>query len=54
MLWLIWIVLMLLAPILAGMKVWFDIRRNHSASEIADDEQRSARRAHPFSAAKGP
>jgi hypothetical protein len=24
MLWLIWIVMMLLVPVLAGLKVWFD------------------------------
>jgi hypothetical protein len=54
MLWLIWIVLMLLVPILAGVKVWFDTRRNDSASEIADDPPQHAGRAHPFSSAKGP
>ena len=39
MLWLIWIVMMLLAPVLAGVKVWFDTRQNHSDSKIADDGQ---------------
>jgi len=28
MLWLIWIVIMLIVPALAGVKVWFDTRRD--------------------------
>ncbi len=28
MLWFIWIVIMLLAPVLAGVKVWFDTHRD--------------------------
>jgi hypothetical protein len=32
MLWLIWIAIMLLVPALAGVKVWFDIRRKHPDS----------------------
>jgi hypothetical protein len=27
MLWLIWIAMMLLVPVLAGVKVWFDTHR---------------------------
>jgi len=54
MVWLIWIVMILLVPILAGIKVWFDIRRNRSDSEIADDRQLHDGRAHPFSPAKRP
>jgi hypothetical protein len=29
MLWLIWIVLMLLVPLLAGVKVWLETHRKH-------------------------
>ena len=54
MLWLIWIVLILLAPLLAGVKVWFDTRRKHSDSAIADDGQQHAVQAHSFSSPKGP
>jgi hypothetical protein len=32
MLWLIWIAMMLVVPALAGVKVWFDIRRDQSDS----------------------
>jgi hypothetical protein len=42
MLWLIWIVMILLVPALAGVKVWFDTRRKHRDSEIADHPQRHA------------
>jgi hypothetical protein len=28
MLWLIWIAMMLLVPVLAGVKVWFDTHRD--------------------------
>ncbi len=42
MLWLIWIVMILLVPALAGVKVWFDTRRKHPDSEIADHRQRHA------------
>ena len=54
MLWLIWIVLMLVVPALAGVKVWLDGRRTHSGSEIADLGQQQAAPIHPFSASKGP
>jgi hypothetical protein len=54
MLWLIWIVLMLLAPILAGVKVWFDTRRNQSTSEIANLGQQQAVQVHPSLSGKGP
>jgi len=32
MLWLIWIAMMLVVPTLAGVKVWFDIRRDQPDS----------------------
>ena len=54
MLWLIWLVLMLLAPILAGVKVWMDTRRNQSASEIAHLGQQHAVQVHPSLSRKGP
>ena len=32
MLWLIWIAMMLLVPVIAGVKVWFNIHRKQSDS----------------------
>ena len=32
MLWLIWIAMMLLVPVMAGVKVWFNIHRKQSGS----------------------
>jgi hypothetical protein len=38
MLWLIWIALMLLTPVLAGVHVWLQLR-GEAASEAAADSQ---------------
>jgi hypothetical protein len=41
MLWLIWIALMLLTPVLAGIRVWLQLRQEaaQGASEPAGDGQ---------------
>ena len=38
MLWLIWIALMLLTPVLAGIRVWLQLR-GEASSETAVDSQ---------------
>jgi hypothetical protein len=41
MLWLIWIALMLLTPVLAGIRVWLQLRQEaaQAASEVTGDIQ---------------